>query len=123
MSEGYFITHVYTANAQIPIPDATVVITQGNQLLATRTTNISGITAPLAIPTPDASASQSPGTERPFAVIDVVVDHPEYIRISAKNIQIFPGVTTHQDFQLIPTTLLPESWDQTENLNTPPQNL
>lgn len=123
MSEGYFVTHVYTANAQLPIEGAIVVITQDGRLLATRTTDISGKTAPLAVPTPDESASLSPGTVKPFAVIDAVADHPEYIGVSARNIQIFPGVTTQQDFQLVPITLLPENWDQTENLNTPPQNL
>lgn len=123
MSEGYFVTHVYTANAQLPIEGAIVVITQDGRLLATRTTDISGKTAPLAVPTPDESVSLSPGTVKPFAVIDAVVDHPEYIGVSARNIQIFPGVTTQQDFQLVPITLLPENWDQTENLNTPPQNL
>lgn len=123
MSEGYFVTHVYTSNALLPIPNATVVITQGNNLIATRTSDISGVTTPVAIPTPDASASLEPGTVKPFAVIDAVVDHPEYVRIAARNIQIFPGVTTHQNFQLIPNSLLPESWDDTEDFNTPAQNL
>lgn len=123
MSEGYFVSRVFTSNAQLPIPEATVVISQGRELLATRTTDSSGVTAPVAIPTPEESQSLAPGLGKPYAEIDVVVNHPHFSRIVAKNVQIFPNVTTMQNFELVPDSSVPSCWDSTENFDTPPQNL
>ncbi len=123
MSEGTFIAHVYTSDALIPIPDATIIVSQGRNLLATRLSDISGITQAVTISTPDESASLEPGQQTPYAVVNVTVDHPDYGRIEANNVQIFPGVVTEQNFELIPFSELPESWSSTEYFNTPAQNL
>lgn len=128
MSEGYFVAHVYTSNALIPIADATVIVTQKQaggtaKLLAARTTDSSGLTAPITIPTPEVGKSLEPNQGIPFALVDITVDHPDYLRISAENVQIFPGISTNQNFVLIPISALPESWDRTEDFNTPSQNL
>lgn len=123
MSEGYFVVHATAANAGIPIPDAIVAVTQNGKLIAVRMTDRSGRTAPITIATPDVDESLSPEGDTPYAQIDVVIDHPSYMRISARNVQVFPGQVTEQDFNLIPDSLLPDNWDATENFNTPPQNL
>lgn len=123
MSEGYFVVHATAANAGIPIPDAIVVVIQNGKLLAVRMTDRSGKTAPITVDTPEVDESLSPEGGTPYALIDVTIDHPNYMRISARNVQVFPGQLTEQDFNLIPNSLLPDSWDETENLNTPPQDL
>lgn len=127
MAEGYFISHVYTSNGAIPIVGATVVITQqqadGVVLLGVRRTNISGLTERLTIDTPEASASQTPDNGRPYSLVDITVDHPDYGEITANNVQIFPAITTDQDFMLIPSGLLPGLPDESQQYNTPAQDL
>lgn len=123
MSQGYFTSQAVTSNASIPVENATVIVTQGQTLLAVRTTDRSGNTAPIAIDTPELSESLSPDNGVPFALVDVAIDHPEYQRIVANNVQIFPNVYTRQTFALIPLSALPEQWNQTETFDTPPQNL
>ena len=59
--------------AQLPVPGATVAVTQRagggrHTLLALRVTDENGRTAPIRVATPEPSASESPGTESPFAV-------------------------------------------------------
>ena len=125
---GTILTRVYTSRAQIPVGGATVAFTQrGNEgrhiLLAVRVTDENGRTAPGRVATPNASASESPGTAHPFAVCDIWAESPGYELLVVENVQIFPGTQTLQELELIPlpentATLLPE-----EPVNIPPQNL
>ena len=92
-------------------------------LLAVRVTDANGRTAPVQVSTPNASASESPGTTDPFAVCDIWAESPGYELLVVENVQIFPGTQTLQELELIPlpentATLLPES-----PVNIPPQNL
>ena len=77
-SIGTIVTRVYTSRAQLPVPGATVAVTQRagggrHTLLALRVTDENGRTAPIRVATPEPSASESPGTESPFAVCDIWV--------------------------------------------------
>lgn len=123
MPEGYFVSRASAANSSIPIPNAMVTVTQGAELLAVRTTDRSGRTTPVTVSTPEESESLSPGNGIPFASVDVTIEHPDYLRIVTRGVQIFPGQLTEQNFTLIPLSLLPRQWNQTETFNTPPQNL
>ena len=125
---GTIFTQVYTSRARIPVAGATVAFTQrGTQgrhtLLAVRVTDNSGHTAPVEVSTPDAAASESPGTANPFAVCDIWAESPGYELLVVENVQIFPGTETIQELELIPlpeqtSALLPE-----HPVNIPPQNL
>lgn len=128
MSEGYLITHVFTSSALIPIENATVVVTQkqpkaAETLLAARVSDSSGLTEPVTVPTPDVSNSLAPDQGIPFSLVNITVDHPDFLQIVAEDVQIFPNVSTDQNFVLIPITALPEVWDKAETFRTPPQNL
>ena len=46
--------------------------------------------------------------------MDITVDQPRYERILVENVQIFAGVLTQQNLELIPYGELPESWNMTE---------
>lgn len=125
---GTILTRVFTSRAQIPVVGATVAFTQRgtegrHTLLALRVTDTNGRTAPVQVNTPDATASESPGTTAPFAVCDIWVESPGYELLVVENVQIFPGTQTLQELELIPLpehspTLLPET-----PVNVPPQNL
>ena len=127
-SYGTILTRVYTSRAQIPVGGATVAFTQrGHEgrhiLLAVRVTEANGRTAPVQVSTPNASASESPGTTDPFSVCDIWAESPGYELLVVENVQIFPGTQTIQELELIPlpentATLLPES-----PVNIPSQNL
>ena len=47
----------------------------------------------------------------------------DFEQIAARNIQIFPGITTVQDLEMVPLSELPDRWDEKILFNTPPQNL
>ena len=43
--------------------------------------------------------------------------------IIVDNVQVFPGVITDQDLELIPLSEFPDSWNKAEIFDTPAQNL
>ncbi len=107
---GTILTRVFTSRAQIPIAGATVVFTRQEPggvraLLALRVTDGNGITAPVQLATPDLAASESPGTDTPFAVCDIWAEAPGYELLAVEDVQVFPGTQTLQELRLIP---LPE---------------
>ena len=104
---GRLHVRVFTAQAQIPVAGATVVITRqgGNgkrKLLSVQTTDSSGLSRPIAVESPGAGQSTQPGGRDPFAICTVWAEHPGYAMLRADGVQIFPGVETVQEMELIP---------------------
>lgn len=122
---GYITVHAYISNAQIPIKDVAVTITDSNgSLVAMRMTDRSGMIDPIPVPVPELSAGQSPNTGvRPYASFNITARKENFERIEAENIQVFPDVITMQNLIMIPLSELPDSWNQEEIFDTPPQNL
>lgn len=123
---GYIQVHAFTSNAQIPLKDVAISITDtSGSAIALRLTNHSGqLDAPIPVTVPDFSASQSPNTGvTPFAVVNLFAKLPDYEEIEANNIQIFADTVTNQNLEMIPLSELPEYWNQVEIFNTPKQNL
>jgi hypothetical protein len=128
-SFGTVVARIYTSRAQIPVPGATVAITQKNEnsghqtLLAVRVSNENGRIAPVQIPTPAVGAGTAPGGVVPFAIVNLWVEASGYETLLVENLQVFPGTQTIQELELIP---LPEQTappSRTEIVHTPPQNL
>ena len=90
-----------------------------------RLTNRSGILDDLVeIVVPDISASQSPNTGIiPFTTVDLYAHLADYEAIHIEKLQIFPGVVTNQNLEMIPLSEFPEKWNQSEIFYTPAQNL
>ena len=123
---GYLQVNAYASNAQIPLQDVAIAITDSQgSAIALRLTNRSGqLDEPIAIPVPDFSASQTPDTGIvPFAVVNLSAKLPDYEEIEAKNVQVFANTVTSQNLELIPLSELPEYWNQVEIFQTPQQNL
>ena len=90
-----------------------------------RLTNRSGtFDAPIEITVPDRSASQSPDTGIiPFTSVNLYARAENFETIEIENLQVFAGTLTVQNFAMIPLSELPDSYNQLEIFNTPPQNL
>jgi hypothetical protein len=124
-STGYIRVHAYTSDAQIPLQDVSVAITDPNgNPIALRLTDRSGFIDPIPITVPDRSASQSPDSGIiPYTNINVYARLENYEQIEAENVQVFAGIVTTQDLPMIPLSELPDSWNKAEIFITPPQNL
>ena len=126
MPNGFLTARAYMSYAQIPLEDVAVVIAaQDGTAIAMRLTNRSGLTEPISVPTPEASESQAPEENgvRPFTDVTVYAFKNDFEQIVARNVQIFPGVTTVQDLEMIPLSELPDRWVENVLYSTPPQNL
>ena len=125
-STGYIQVHAYTSNARIPLPGVAVTITGlDGSAIAMRLTNRSGtLDSPIAITVPDRSASQSPNTGIvPYTDVNLYARFENFETIEIENLQVFADTLTVQDLAMIPLSELPNSFNQTEIFNTPPQNL
>ena len=123
---GYIQVNAYTSNARIPLQGAAITITRPDgSAIAMRLTNRSGtLDAPIEITVPDRAASQTPNTGIvPFTDVNLYGRLENFETIEIENLQVFPATLTVQDLAMIPLSELPESYNQLEIFNTPPQNL
>lgn len=125
---GTLSVRVFTSRAQIPVPGATAAVTrptaQGkHQLVALRVTDESGLIQPLPFPAPPPGQSERPGGKQPFALCDVWVEHPAFQMLHVEQVQVFPGVETRQDAELLPLPEHPDRQDMTSVVAVTPQPL
>ena len=125
---GRLHVRVFTAQAQIPVAGATVVITRqgGNgkrKLLSVQTTDSSGDIQPVAVITPAAAESVQPGNVQPFALCDVWAESPGFAMLLVEGVQVFPGVNTLQTMELTPLAEGESSLTTTDVREIPEQTL
>lgn len=126
---GTLVAQLVTSAAKIPLFGATLAITQtqpdgAQTLLAVRLSDYDGFTAPFSLPTPPAADSQTrQQTTPPYAQVDLLAECPGYDRILVRGVQIFSGIRSIQQLDLIPTPTLPQSYAQTQKFNIPAQQL
>ena len=123
--KGYIQVRAYTSYAQMPLQDVAITITsEDGTAIAMRLTNRSGQIDPVEIPVPEISASQTPDTGiTPFTNVKIVARLKGYEQIRVDRVQVFANTVTDQNLELIPLSELPGAWDQSEDFDTPPQNL
>ncbi len=125
-STGYIQVRAYVSNAQIPLKDVSIAVTDTNgAAIAFRLTNRNGqLDTPLEIQVPDLSASQSPNNGiLPFSTVNLFAKLTDYEEIVINHLQVFPNTLTEQDLEMIPLSEFPESWIKSETFNTTVQNL
>lgn len=125
-SIGYLQVNAYTSNAQIPIKNAAVTVTDSNdQVIAFRLTNRSGqFDQPITVPVPDAAESREPNPpERPYGIVNLYARAEDYEMIRVERIQIFAETQTDQNLEFIPLSEFPESYNTEELFITTPQSL
>lgn len=122
---GYIQVSAYTSNARIPLKDVAVSVTATDgTAIAMRLTDRSGKIDPIPIPVPDLAASQTPNTGQiPFTSVNLYARLQGYGQIENEYLQVFAGITTNQNLEMIPLSELPDSWSQKEVFFTPGQNL
>lgn len=122
---GYIQIHAYASNAQIPLQNVTVTVSaQDGTVIALRLTDRSGRIEPIPVPVPSREESLTPNPpEIPFAKVNLTARLQDYEQVFIYGLQVFPGVTTDQDIELIPLAELPASRSQSESFDIPPQNL
>lgn len=123
---GYLQIHAYVSDAQIPLADVAIAITdRSGSPIALRMTDRSGLLEKaVEIDVPEESAGQSPDTGIvPYAVVDIYARIKDYEGIYVKDIQIFPNVVTEQNLEMIPLPEFPQSWNTFEIFQTETQNL
>ena len=116
---GTLIVRVFVSRAQLPISNATVTVYSPGMnhrmhLHYILTTDGSGVSGPVKLPATD-SFGLTPSSPVPYSSYDLVVEHPDYQLGIYRHLQIFRGVQTIQDVQLIP---LIEIGGSTEDIST-----
>lgn len=106
---GRLVVRVYATSAQLPLEGATVVVTtQGHSgkfdLISLQKTDRSGMIDPVTIKTPVAidSTMENVNGPIPFSSCNVWAEHPGFLVQRVEGVQLFPGVTTRQDMELLP---------------------
>ena len=117
-STGYILVNVRAGREAYPIENASVLVTaivDGNRfVVAAGQTDISGTTLKLQTPAPSFIYSQSPDPEkRPYSLFDVSVIANGYFNARSVDVPVFSGITSIQNFNMIPVPLAMRSDDET----------
>ena len=110
---GTLQINVYSQNALIPISGATVTITNqaGNRPLREQTTtNSSGQTQTLTLPTPPLEYSMVPEEPQPYSQYDITISAPGYETTTITGTQLLADELAIQNVRLVP---LPENTYET----------
>ncbi len=116
--KGYILVNVRSGDEANPIEGATVMVTaivDGSRLIiAEGQTNSSGTADKFAVPAPDIRHSQSPGAiKRPYNLFDVSVTARGYFNARSVDVPVFDGITSVQNFSMIPVPLMMSGSDET----------
>lgn len=109
MASGTIIIQTRTSEASLPVEGVTVAVFEpgqrgGQNLLALRRTDSGGKAAPVVLDTPENFESLQPEGHgvRPYRVVDIVADHPDYEQVTVDGVQVFDGIVTFQRIQMVP---------------------
>ncbi|MBO5340401.1 MAG: spore cortex-lytic protein [Oscillospiraceae bacterium] len=118
---GSLGVRAFTSRAQLPVADATVVITQKSsdgkhRVLSLQRTDANGNIRPVRITAPPTAESTRPSAgQQPYSRCDIWVEHPEYELMLIEDVQIFPGEQSLQLVELDPL-VAGESWGSRSNV-------
>ena len=103
---GRLTVTVRSANGALPVKDALVTVTLDKAVIGVFSSDESGNTDVIAIPTPPTSASLSPGfAGLPYSTVFIEVDKDGFYSGQYIEVPIFPDILTVQPVNLLP---LPE---------------
>ena len=116
---GCMIVRVTTARGAIPLEGAIVAVhnyapefeSGRGDVIATYTTNRSGLTERFSLPAPPRELSMKPGNGKSYSTYNLSVTKEGYYQQYYANVPIFEGITAIQSADMIP---LPDN-GQTDN--------
>lgn len=116
--KGYIQANVRTGDDTWAVAGAMVAVTavvDGKRLvLASGLTDESGTAPKFTLPVPDLVHSQSPSPdERPYNLFDITVTADGFFKARSVDVPVFSGITSVQNFNLIPVPLMMNSSDET----------
>ena len=116
--KGYIQVNVRTGDDTSAVAGAMVAVTavaDGKRLvLASGLTDESGTAPKFTLPVPDLVHSQSPSPdERPYNLFDITVTADGFFKARSVDVPVFSGITSVQNFNLIPVPLMMNSSDET----------
>ncbi|MBO4429486.1 MAG: hypothetical protein J5832_05985 [Clostridia bacterium] len=103
---GKLIVRVTSADAAIPVGDATVVVRTVDdartRIFAVMITDESGETDAVFVPTPSPSLSLSPSPgSLPYSTVNIEVSAPGYYDAAYLNVPVFSGITSVQNVNML----------------------
>lgn len=117
-STGYILVNTRTGENSSPVVGASVLITAvvdgKREIIASGITNESGISPKFSVPAPDLVHSQSPDSlKRPYSLYDISVTDDGFFNARSVDVPVFSGITSVQNFGMIPVPLMMKSGDET----------
>lgn len=105
---GTLVVTASTAGGALPVEGAFVTVRgaspESSGVLAAVSTDRSGRTPRIMLPTPPAADSEKPGMERPYATYNIEVEKDGFFHQSFTNVPLFAGTTSIQPVNLYPLT-------------------
>lgn len=104
MSNGFLRICTRAAADSLPVPGVTVLVTLPDGSSRSIVTDSSGCAQPLAVEAPDRrfSLDEDNTAVLPYAVCALSAAPPGYAAVTLRGVQIFDGVTTLADLNLVP---------------------
>jgi len=125
VSQGTLELQLLSAVGFLPISNASVTFAltgSPQEPFAAKTTDSSGQTAPITIPTPDITLSLTPDQAMPYSEITVTIKAPDYETIQISGLQIFPDRLSRLTVRMKPLFATDETGGE-ENLSIPAHTL
>lgn len=117
-SKGYILVNVRIGEESAAVAGATVTVTaivDGKRLIiASGVTDENGTTRKFEVPAPEFSESQTPSPDkRPYSLYDINVTAEGFFNARSVDVPVFSGITSVQNFSLIPLPLMMDSAEET----------
>ncbi|MDE6501004.1 MAG: carboxypeptidase regulatory-like domain-containing protein [Ruminococcus sp.] len=117
-STGYILVNTRTGESSSPVVGASVLVTAivdgKREIIASGLTNESGISPKFSVPAPDLVHSQSPDSlKRPYSLYDISITANGFFNARSVDVPVFSGITSVQNFGMIPVPLMMKSSDET----------
>ena len=101
---GTLVGTASTAGGALPVEGAFVTVRgaspENSGVLAAVSTDCSGRTPRIMLPTPPAADSEKPGMEKPYATYNIEVEKDGFFHQSFTNVPLFAGTTSIQPVNL-----------------------
>lgn len=117
-STGYILVNTRTGESSSPVVGASVLITAivdgRREIIASGVTDDSGVSPKFSVPAPDLIHSQFPDSaRRPYSLYDISVTAKGFFNARSVDVPVFAGITSVQNFGMIPVPLMMKSDDET----------